>query len=234
MNCPKCGYQNEDGALFCEQCKEDLDAPISTVAIPPAPVGMPPLPLATAPLEDIPVLELVEPIVSTYQESAPVVLHEVVTAPVPLATPPIEDAPAVPASLETEIIPAETPISPPPVLDPTAVLTPSAHRKPKLIVIRGLKMDVVYPLYDGMNYIGRTDDQPVDIDLDDQESPERIWCSRQHAIIHMDNDKLTVEDLKSLNGTFVNRTRVHPGQMRELAENDVLQIGTVHMKVVFS
>jgi pSer/pThr/pTyr-binding forkhead associated (FHA) protein len=48
----------------------------------------------------------------------------------------------------------------------------------------------------------------------------------------LENDKLTVEDLNSLNGTFVNRTRVHPGQVRELNENDVVQVGTVHLKVV--
>jgi pSer/pThr/pTyr-binding forkhead associated (FHA) protein len=35
-----------------------------------------------------------------------------------------------------------------------------------------------------------------------------------------------------LNGTFVNRNRVHPGQVKELQPNDVIQVGTVHMKVV--
>ena len=93
-------------------------------------------------------------------------------------------------------------------------------------------MDVTYPLFAGKNYLGRTDDKPVDIDLEDQESADRIWTSRQHAVITFDNGKLTIEDLNSLNGTFVNRTRVHPGQVRELHENDVVQVGTVHMKVV--
>ena len=74
--------------------------------------------------------------------------------------------------------------------------------------------------------------KPVDIDLDDQESPDRIWTSRQHAVITLDNGALAIEDLNSLNGTFVNRTRVHPGQVRELHENDVIQVGTVHMKVI--
>ena len=92
-------------------------------------------------------------------------------------------------------------------------------------------MDVQYPLYPGKNYLGRTDDKPVDIDLDDQEAPDRIWCSRQHAVITFENGRLTIEDLNSLNGTFVNRTRVHPGQVRDLHENDVIQVGTVHMKV---
>ena len=83
------------------------------------------------------------------------------------------------------------------------------------MVVRGQKMDVTYPLYSGKNYLGRTDDKPVDIDLEDQESADRIWTRRQHAVVTFENGKLTVEDLNSLNGTFVNRTRVHPGQVRE-------------------
>ena len=42
---------------------------------------------------------------------------------------------------------------------------------------------------------------------------------------------LTLEDLNSSNGTFVNRARVHPGEKRALNLNDVIQIGTVHLKV---
>jgi len=54
----------------------------------------------------------------------------------------------------------------------------------------------------------------VDVDLEDQEPPERVWSSRQHAVIHFDEaeSKLTIEDLNSANGTYVNRARVHPGQ----------------------
>ena len=100
--------------------------------------------------------------------------------------------------------------------------------------IRGMKIDMQYPLYPGKNYLGRTDDKPVDIDLDDQEAPDRIWCSRQHAVITLENGQLTIEDLNSLNGSFVNRARVYPGQAKELRENDVIHIGTVHMKLLLS
>lgn len=103
--------------------------------------------------------------------------------------------------------------------------------RPKLVVIRGQKLNVVYPIYEGRNYIGRPDERPVDIDLVDQESPDRVWASRQHAVIIYENGVLSIEDLNSLNGTFVNRVRVPPGQLRVLQINDVVQIGTVHMKV---
>jgi pSer/pThr/pTyr-binding forkhead associated (FHA) protein len=71
----------------------------------------------------------------------------------------------------------------------------------------------------------------VDIDLEDQEPPDRIWTSRQHALISFEEGGLMIEDLNSANGTFVNRARIYPGQKRPLNVNDVIQIGTVQMKV---
>ena len=102
---------------------------------------------------------------------------------------------------------------------------------PKLVVIRGQRLNVEYPLYAGDNYIGRTDEKPVDIDLDDQESSDRVWCSRQHAKVVVDENTISIEDLGSQNGTFVNRARIFPGQVRPLQGNDVVQIGTVQMKL---
>ena len=66
---------------------------------------------------------------------------------------------------------------------------------------------------------------------EDQEPPERVWCSRQHALIQFDENAgtITVEDLNSSNGTYVNRERVYPGQPRQLFVNDTVQIGTVHL-----
>jgi len=100
------------------------------------------------------------------------------------------------------------------------------------VVLRGLKRNVEYPIYEGHNFIGRADEKPVDIDLDDQEPPDRVWSSRQHALVTFEEGKLLVEDLNSANGTFVNRTRIYPGQKRDLAVGDVLQIGTVQMKLI--
>ena len=145
----------------------------------------------------------------------------------PLAPDPTVEQPAA-AGETTEEPPAKPKTAVPPPLPAAPVPT-----NPKLVVVRGQRMDVSYPLFPGKNYLGRTDDKPVDIDLEDQESADRIWTSRQHAVVTFEDGKLTVEDLNSLNGTFVNRTRVHPGQVRELNENDVLQVGTVHLKVLF-
>ena len=103
---------------------------------------------------------------------------------------------------------------------------------PKLVVLRGLKIGVEYPIYEGRNTIGRFADKPVDIDLLNQESIEQIWCSRQHAAIIYSNGIIAIEDLNSLNKTWVNGTCVHAGQQRQLKPGDIIQIGTVQMKLV--
>ncbi len=138
------------------------------------------------------------------------------------------------APLEAAPLVAEAPPAPPPPARAAAAPAGGklpADAQPRLVVLRGLKINVEYPVYEGQNYIGRADEKPVDIDLDDQEPPDRVWSSRQHALIIYENSELTIEDLNSANGTFVNRTRVYPGQRRSLAPNDVVQIGTVQMKL---
>lgn len=98
-------------------------------------------------------------------------------------------------------------------------------------MVRGLKADVEYLVYDGANYIGRFDDKPVDIDLDDQEAPESIRTSRQHACVTYENGAMSIEDCNSANGTFVNRQRLNPGEKRPIKTGDYIQVGTVMFKV---
>jgi FHA domain len=227
MNCPACGAANEDGVLFCERCKADLEMPASTARAPEPVLASeaPTVTLEPIPLEPIPLEPLSE---STYSAPDP-------AAPTPEVPPVMESTVEQPAVV-SKSPPPPVPASPPSTIEqPMSVTAPTTSGpivNPKLVVVRGQKMDMQYPIYAGKNYIGRTDDKPVDIDLDDQEAPDRIWSSRQHAVIHFEEGALTIEDLSSLNGTFVNRTRVHPGQLKPLQENDVVQVGTVHMKVV--
>lgn len=111
-------------------------------------------------------------------------------------------------------------------------LPPAVRPAARLVVIRGECPDSSFALLDGKNLIGRTADFAVDIDLDGQEPPERTWASRRHAAVIVEAGGVVVEDLHSLNGTFVNRARLHPGQRRHLHPGDVLQIGTVQLKLV--
>jgi hypothetical protein len=106
--------------------------------------------------------------------------------------------------------------------------------KPRLEVVRGEKLGAAYPVLEGRNVVGRTVTTPVDIDLTGQEPPERVWTSRQHACVLFDGKTVVLEDMSSLNGTFVNRQRVFPGQQRVLQPNDVVQVGTVQLRLLIS
>src|SRR5262249_9760701 len=141
----------------------------------------------------------------------------------------LEPAPEPPSPEPAAAAPAPAPAPPAP---PATAAPSSPDAQPRLVVLRGLKRNVEYPLYEGHNFIGRADEKPVDIDLDDQEPPDRVWASRQHALVTFEEGKLVVEDLNSANGTFVNRARIYPGQKRDLAVGDVLQVGTVQMKLI--
>ncbi len=254
--CPFCHFNNEDGALFCEQCKSDLSgvpsapaaaAPIAVEPIPVEPIhaapAMPmmeltpmsvePMPVEVMPVEVMPV-EVV-PVEVMPVEVMPVEATPVTPPPPPAPPPPpVVSAPPPPPPASPAPPPAPTPppihaISPEPS-GGDAGMPPGAS--PKLVVQRGQKRGAEYPIFEGLNFIGRADDKPVDIDLEDQEPPDRVWCSRQHAVLIFENNVLTLEDLNSSNGTFLNRVRVNPGQKLPLKPNDVIQIGNVQMKVV--
>lgn len=121
-----------------------------------------------------------------------------------------------------------------PLVENLLPVTPAPSPKglaPRLIVLRGERLKAVYPIYEGKNIIGRFADKPVDIDLEGQETIERIRVSRHHATIHFGKGDFRIEDLNSLNGTWVNGVKVHPGQFRRLAAGDVIQVGTVQLKL---
>jgi hypothetical protein len=280
VKCSFCHHVNEDGALFCEQCKSELGAvAVESAAAPAQPEGFShfephsgeAVPVAAAldeqarlaetmPAEENPFAFLETPYTATPVEPAipavppmaspaagaepPPAAVPAAKGPVaaavrpgslpaaesirPSASPAVAPSPTAPAAVAHVQTALSAPPGPPPPLD--ADRLPSGAC-PKLVVLRGLKINVEFPLYEGHNFIGRADEKPVDVDLEDQEPPERIWSSRQHAVITYEDDKLIIEDLNSSNGTFVNRNRVHPGQKRALRVNDVIQIGTVQMKV---
>jgi hypothetical protein len=229
LKCPFCNFENEEGSLFCEQCKSDLG---SVMPVPAAEA----VPMAAVLDESPPaaVFPTAEPIPMGDMQQAPPMAAVVEAAPPAPPPSPPPPAPPEPALAPT---PAATgaPETPPAAATPAAPAVEGvklpADAKPKLVVLRGQRINVEYPLYEGLNFIGRADEKPVDIDLDDQEPPDKVWCSRQHALINFEDSMLTLEDLNSANGTWVNRTRVYPGQKRSLNVNDVIQIGTVHLKV---
>jgi hypothetical protein len=248
LKCPFCGFGNEEGALFCEQCKSDLSAVEPVVAAAPAPEEVP---MAVVVEDAVPLAALAEAVQVAPGEAPPagmeVIEAQIVPEPADMPVPPpfpynpaAESEPphaiaaelAVPAAaVHHEAAPAASP-PPAPTAAPAGAALP-AGAQPKLVVMRGQKIGVEFPIYPADNYIGRSDEKPVDVDLEDQEPPDRVWTSRQHALIHFDEaaGTITLEDLNSSNGTYVNRAKVYPGQPKQLSVGDVIQIGTVHLKL---
>ncbi len=84
------------------------------------------------------------------------------------------------------------------------------------LVIRsgGGRTGEMYPLEKAQTTIGRSPD--CDIFLDD------VTVSRRHAVVGRGDAGFTIEDLGSLNGTFLNRSRIERGDLDNGAE---VQIG---------
>ncbi|MEM7674635.1 MAG: FHA domain-containing protein, partial [Myxococcota bacterium] len=91
---------------------------------------------------------------------------------------------------------------------------------PKLIGLDPPARDREYLLQRGENIIGRLEECDVPI-LDGS-------VSRQHARVVYASHRVTITDLESSNGIFVNDLRV---DMAELAEGDVVRIGNVSFTV---
>jgi len=203
IKCSECGYENMDGLDYCDGCGAKLSA--ADASAPAAGAAAPETP-APAPEADKP------------------------------AEPPPAEAPSgaesKPSEAPTgEIKPAQaTPAEAP---APAAAAAVVAAFKARLKVVRGGRKDQEFPLEDGNNLVGRWDPETgafpeVDLDADDPEAK----ISRKHALIRIAEGKITVEDIGSLNGTYVNRgSRLQPGSPIELKTGDEIIIGKTFLKL---
>ncbi len=99
--------------------------------------------------------------------------------------------------------------------DPDAALQDVPDKGPALVVRSGGgRAGESFFLSEERTLIGRSPE--CDVFLDD------VTVSRRHSQIARDGERFTIEDLGSLNGTFVNRRRI---ESAELEDDDELQIG---------
>lgn len=253
--CPKCHLPNPDGTdacIWCGQHRFGKGAASTVEAVLPAGIveanGVSPAPTVPDSVALVPSLPspLVEPILTpatSPPEYKPLPSHLGLVFARPLGTATVPDLPrgtpnpdaprpAPTTHAGTYLTGSSHLIMVPDT--PTDPATPAApvQLRPKLVVIRGQKVNAEYPVYEGRNVIGRFADRPVDIDLVAQEPEGQIWSSRQHAALTFDKNVLLIEDLNSLNGTWISGARLHPGQQKMLKPGDVIQIGTVQLKLV--
>src|SRR6202035_1920836 len=116
-------------------------------------------------VEAAPAAEIVEPIpmVEPMAEVMPAPAEAVPAA--EFVPAPAEEAPAAPPmAAVAEAAPAAAPAAP----GGKAPSVPPGS-KPKLVVKRGQKIGFEFPIYPDDNYVGRSDEKPGDIDLEDQE-----------------------------------------------------------------
>jgi hypothetical protein len=95
--------------------------------------------------------------------------------------------------------------------------------------------DVEVPLTKGVN-IGRLDPDSAsfpDVDLTSIGGLEK-GVSRRHAKITRHERKVFIEDLGSINGTFLNHERLPPYFPQTLKNGDELQLGTLILRVSFT
>jgi hypothetical protein len=218
IKCTECGYENMDGLDYCDGCGAKLAAAEGA----PAPAAAPAEPATTA--------------TATASEAAATTSDPI----------PAEHTASAAAALERADeaagqTPGETPpasevktgdLTPPPAT--AAAPAASPHFKAKLSLLRGGRKGQEFPLEGGQNFIGRWDPETgsfpeVDLEQDDPEAK----ISRKHALIIIENGKITIEDIGSLNGTYVNRgNRLIPGTPLEIKAGDEVIIGKTFLKLV--
>jgi hypothetical protein len=215
IKCGECGYENMDGLDYCDGCGAKLAAAAGSSAAAPA----------AAPSTETKTETPPEPTAESIDGKATPSLAADAKpdGETPTTEVPKSDAPT------GEIKPEAAPES-----APSTTAAAGAPFKAKLSVVRGGRKGQEFPLEDGNNLIGRWDPETgsfpeVDLDADDPEAK----ISRKHALLRIEGDKITIEDIGSLNGTYVNRQpRLSPGSPAEIKSGDEVIIGKTFLKLV--
>jgi hypothetical protein len=236
IKCTECGYENMDGLDYCDGCGAQLAAAEGAPAPAVAPAA--PAPGVVGKMSDdatarseikapsaSPAATTIDPIPAEHPASAAAAL---------------ESANEAAGQTQSEPPPASEvktgDLTPPPAATPAPTAGPAAspHFKAKLSLLRGGRKGQEFPLDGGQNFIGRWDPETgsfpeVDLEQDDPEAK----ISRKHALIIIENGKITIEDIGSLNGTYVNRgNRLIPGTPLEIKAGDEVIIGKTFLKLV--
>lgn len=215
VTCPSCGAQNETRAAFCDSCGTPLAGGVVAGGPPPAVGGdvrCPACGYPNTPGEAFCVdcgasLANVAP--------APVVQPAPVYAPPPVA-------PQAPYAPPPPVAP-QAPYAPPPSIA-AATLTPQ-------LTVLGDGYQVT--LSGKSSYlIGREDPASnvfPDVDLSPHGGIEG-GVGRRHANLHVQGGQAFIEDLDSVNHTYVNRQRLQPNVPQPLNPGDEIRLGKVVLR----
>lgn len=100
-----------------------------------------------------------------------------------------------------------------------------------LEVVRGRVVGHHYALEPGETVVGNALNGARGLDLVDQEGSSPRKMAGRHAALTASGQELTIRDLDTPGGTFVNQQRLLAGQTRRLVPGDVIQLGSVQVRV---
>lgn len=119
---------------------------------------------------------------------------------------------------------------------PAVAPAPALERRGRL-AIHLVDSGILVPLEGGHEFtFGRlSEGQPVipDVDLSAYKAYEN-GVSRLHAVIRLDGNQLTIMDLGSSNGTYVNGTRLISNREQHLSSGDLVALGKLRFQLVFN
>ncbi|WP_204103110.1 MULTISPECIES: FHA domain-containing protein [Spirulina sp. CCY15215] len=194
--CDACGYENIDGAEFCEACGNELTATVAPTPAPSPPVSFPdptPQPTQISYPDPIP-----QPSPTAYPDPQPV--------PQPIYPDPIPQPTAYP-----DPQPVPQPMYPDPVPTPQPTLgdlpSPQTFTGDTARLV-AKQAGCPYPEFvlDGSNLIvGRFDPDTGPVDIDLEGFPGEDTISRNHGEIYQEGGQWKIKDLGSTNGIFIKR-----------------------------
>ncbi len=103
----------------------------------------------------------------------------------------------------------------------------------QLRIVKGKNPGKLIELQEGSNMVGRWDpDKAAYPEIDLEEEDEDVKVSRKHAIVEMLSNAVTIEDLGSLNGTYLNRDKkLDPHFKYDLHVGDEIMVGRIVLKL---
>ena len=198
--CPNCKTPASPGAIFCDECGYDLrNVPVETSATPPVSAS----PQPTGGNISCTKCSYSNLPGSSFCENCG-------------------------AQLDQGSISAATPSSVPSVDSSQPQITPSGFISGRL-VIQSSNTNIPFPTGKSEIIIGREDavsDIFPEIDLESYGGTE-AGVGRQHAKLFSKGGQILLDDLQSVNGTFLNKQRVLPGQPKPVNNGDELRFGKV-------
>ncbi|MFI5456362.1 MAG: FHA domain-containing protein [Isosphaerales bacterium] len=116
---------------------------------------------------------------------------------------------------------------------PTRPVVPSSAKAGcwSLEVVRGREVGRGYAIEPGESILGNALNGERGLDLLEQEGSSPRRMAARHAVLSTTSEELTIRDLESPGGTFVNQQRLLSGQSRRLQPGDVVQLGSVQLRV---